>query len=274
MRLPAPASAFPAPRDAPLTYPGPRPAESFLLARSTVFATDPASLDGLLGHHGGAPFGARTAVIGYGSNPVPGQLVHKLGAEAVVPVLRGWIEGADVVYNLISAQGYAYAELYPEDGVRAAVGVTFLDDAQLETMVASEPSYEIVRSPLTVTLAEDGWPCGRRLRGTDGLLLFAGHRRQWVPRGVSGPVPVADIAANGRRRPGCSQAEILALAIEDLGLQPLDIRTAEELVRRVRSEPGVRREVIHRAAEEERSLPPWIDGVSTLPHPGVHPGED
>lgn len=258
MFKPKPYHAYPAPLDSPLLYPGIRPDYSFLLADETVFFlqlpdfTEYSDIYSIINscvyvdEHGSAVninkylqeknvpiLQERYAVIGYGSNPVPGQLVKKFGIDAVVPVLLGTMNNTDIVYNMISNAGYAFAELiFHQADVVCDVGVTFLDDHQLELMIASEEHYNLVFSPNDVLL-ESGvlYPSIR-----SELLLFAGSRKIWVPEQYGTPVAVKELPSQGRLFPELNQKQYLELAVKEFNLQSLGIRSSEELIYRISSE--------------------------------------
>ncbi len=294
LKKPRPAADFPAPRDDPLLYPGQRPADSFLLAEGTVWplsfvadavgsaaslihATFPSEGDGdarridrFLAAKGLAPLAERFAVIGYGSNTVPGQLVSKFGPDAVVPVVFGTIPGSDIVYNLISDQGYAFAEISLNvNGTEGRVGVTFLDEAQLKVMRTTEQNYRLAYCPAEVKLASGdlltGGPSGNGY-------LFAGFRKVWVPPGLASPIPVAELPAAGRTRSALTQVETLQLAIESFGLHTRGNSTPRALVESVRrdadreEQPGKLKYDLQKAVDEDpRSMPPLTASVTLVP---------
>lgn len=285
---------YPAPRAAPLAYPGRRPGYSFVLAKQQVYPFEAAargpdplsdlaaapvttgeaaqapSLDDFLARNGSEPLASRYAVVGYGSNPVPGQLLSKFGPQAVVPVLRATMHGGDIVYNLISNAGYAFAELLigPPAG-SCEVAVTFLDARQLERMVVTEENYRIARSPCAVTL-ESGHVLAGGARHP--LYVFAGFRRIWVPRSHDTPIAVAEIPAQSRTLPAMSQHEFLSLAIEEFGLRALGMTHPADLVARVARESGRREQSgklkfdLQAAIQADpRSFPALADLVETVP---------
>lgn len=253
--VPVPAGNFPAPRVVPLLYPGKRPASGFLLSHGTAHplrfvrnganpvlqsrdvdvAMYPGSpdvaIDRFLMDRGVAPLGSRYPVIGYGSNPVPGQLLEKFGPHTTLPVIFGHLSGCDVAYNLVSNFGYAFADLLVGAAFgRCEVGITFLDQAQLELMVESEQNYHLAYSPGDVHLES-----GHTIEGGPGsaLYVFAGLRRVWVPSGFHGPAAVAEIECTDRILRALTQKEYLLLAIEQFELSRRGIHTAEEFSQRL-----------------------------------------
>jgi len=251
--MPEPVSNYPVPHDRPLEYPGKRPPVSFVVKGKTVFRLQflkshkvshasvvlgpgggTLELDEFLKQAGVAPIEERFAVMGYGSNAVPGQLLSKFGVDSTVPVVFGRLGDSNLVYNLISNWGYAFAELaLGQTGSRASVAVTFLDKAQLELMISSEQNYHLAVCPSNLHLQG-----GRALGGSSGaaLYLFAGFRRLWIPSNHICPVPIAALPSQGRQAVGLTQQEVLQLVIEDFDLYSVGIDRPLQLVNRLREE--------------------------------------
>ena len=212
----------------------------------------------------------RFPVIGYGSNPVPGQLVSKFGGDCLVPVVRGQAQKCDVVYNLISNMGYAFAELHVDaSGAACAdVSITFLDDRQLQMMIETEQNYVLAYSPRDVLLENGQFLSG----GLDGYLyVFAGFRKIWVPRHLPLPVGVADLPSSSRVNPELTQEATLELVVSEFGLQECGIASADDLSKRIRNEaalsegPEKLKYRIQRAVQNDpRSLAPLAQGVATV----------
>jgi len=291
--IPEPIQKYVAPRDDPLSYPGKRPPTGFIVADEVVWpivyddkekcSIDTTrggkvlldskggyvTIDKFLESRGVAPIGERFAVIGYGSNSAPGQLLSKFGVTTVVPVILGTIEDSDVVYNLISNKGYAYAEMIiGQEAMRGSVGVTFLDDEQLRTIIRSEQNYCLAYAPSEVTLES-----GQKISGGSGgaLYIFAGFRNIWVPYGHSGPIPIAELPFLGRKRRAMTQVETLGLAIEQFNLKNIGIRTPSELVAKIREEAGLQEKAgklkydLQKAVEEDpRSHPPLANSLTLI----------
>ncbi|MET9293341.1 hypothetical protein [Streptomyces sp. NPDC003077] len=105
-------------------------------------------LRGRLGEVGGKlpPTAARrTAVIGYGSNKAPSALAQKYAASvfprgwAVVPVIKATLKDFEVTHAAhYYANGNLPATLQYAKGARSEVFLTFLDDAELRRMHATE----------------------------------------------------------------------------------------------------------------------------------------
>ena len=276
-------TGYPAPQDRPLTYPGQRPPKSFVVSRGMVypfllhdgsvqagevFVEDDRrkSIDDFLDERGVAPLVERFAVIGYGSNPVPGQLVSTFGEDTVVPVVYGGMERADVVYNLISNQGYAYAELALGGKVRGNVGVTFLDEEQLELMVATDENYTLALAPGAVHLAS-----GEVLERS---YLFAGFRKVWVSQRYGKPVALKALPSEGRTLPELSQWEVLELVIQEFRLATLDIRTPDKLAHYVRRQQDMpeksgklKYDLQHEVDLRTNSRPALVDQVTLTNSP-------
>ena len=286
--IPEPASKYVAPRDEPLLYPGRRPGGDFILSEGQVWRIayrDSSStvaegrvwlasesravpIDEFLKTRNVAPVAERYPVLAYGSNPVPGQQVSKFGDVAVVPVVFGRIRGWDAVYNLISSWGYAFAEIVPEAAeVVMTSGITFLDAQQLERMVETEANYRLAYFPDEVFLES-----GQLLRGSNsGLYVFAGFRKTWVPRGCEGPVPIAEVPAEGRTRIPLMQQEILSRVIDVFDLRSSGIETVETIVDRLRAEmgdddrPGKLKFDLQQAVDNDRcSHPPLAEGLKLV----------
>lgn len=285
---------FASPRDNPLSYPGERPLSSYLLADGQIHSLrflssssqEPyavaqhieviqplgesrASLEEQLDRLQAAPLHQRYAVIGYGSNAVPGQLLKKFGTEAIVPVLLGHLSGCDVVYNLVSNFGYAFAELVfdPRFG-GCEVGITFLDEVQLALMIESEQNYVLAHVPSDARL-----PGGQSLRGgaQRPLYFFAGFRKIWVPEGEGGPIAVAEIASDARALTALSQYDYLSLAIKQFALDQFDIHDPEDFSSKLQvqanwpEQPGkLKFEIQRRVDVDPRSFRPSADSVVTL----------
>ena len=84
----------------------------------------------------------------------------------------------DIVYNLISNMGYAFAELaINQTSINCGIGITFLDEIQLEKMIETEENYCLAYAPNNVILES-----GQSLQSGNnfGLYVFAGFRKIWV----------------------------------------------------------------------------------------------
>ena len=298
--IPEPAEKYVAPRDDPLKYPGKRPERSFILADRKVYPIlynnketgapestyagnvvtdeegDISRIDDYLKSRGKPPLGERYAVLGFGSNPVPGQLLSKFGEDAVVPVIFGILDDADIVYNLISNYGYAFAELALEQkDVRVNVAVTFLDSDQLGVMNETEKKYGLAFVPRNIALES-----GEEIRGGENdvpALFYAGERKIWVPEGYCKPIAVKEIPSLGRTAEALNEEEVLDLIVEQFGLAGRGIHSGRELAYHLREEasedgPNKVKDYLQSAvADSPRSLEPVSSLVTLLENPETPP---
>jgi hypothetical protein len=275
------ADNWPAPRNKPLAYPGSRPDYSYLLHQgrvhrlakhdggllSTVCATTNTRLNDFLDQAGKSRVDERIAVLGYGSNPVPGQLVSKFDLDATVPVIRATIQDSDLVYNLISDIGYAFAEILLDvPGVQADVEITFLDRTQLERLCATEQNYHLARFPKMVML-ETGDELGGDNRP---VYFFAGFRPIWIPKSLDAPVAIAEFPVKNRLHQPLTQFDTLKLAIDDLDLGELGVVSVDGLVTRLREEASLSRvddklkTLIQKRVEDGPTLPSTASYITPL----------
>ena len=146
-------------RFTPATYPGSRPRFSFLLTATGIYRVKLCNLGKLLKACRLPLPEERYAVLAYGSNACPGQLVKKNLTD--VPVLYGRLKGAEAVYAGRKTQkGYVPATLARKKGIRSS-WVTLLTRDQLTVMDISEG-----RSHNTYVLAE-----------LSGVQFFVGRRQ-------------------------------------------------------------------------------------------------
>jgi hypothetical protein len=131
-----------APLDDPLSYPGARPEQSFLLRGAKV---EPLP--------GGFPFDGRHAVLAVGSNASPAQLTAKFRGQPCSDTLAGLIVSVSGLAIRPSAHlsrhGYwPFAPIFRPaergDGV-ATVVLCLVDDDQLDVLDRTEPNYRRVR---------------------------------------------------------------------------------------------------------------------------------
>ncbi|MGW5312009.1 hypothetical protein [Nocardia thailandica] len=106
----------------------------------------------------------RHPILAVGSNACAGQLRHKLGGRAAVPMFPLRVSGIAVgVSGHISAAGYVSASPYLDPAATTDVVVTLLDDRQLELVDGTEfPRYR--RALLTGDRYPMTWGDGRALR--------------------------------------------------------------------------------------------------------------
>lgn len=147
-------------------------------------------------------FANRHPVFACGSNQSPVQLARKF-PKGCLWVMAGWLSGADSVYSAhVTSYGSIAATYYKCSGVRSRQMVCWLDDAQLETLHASEAlglNYQyrpldniVFESDCAKTLT-----CGFQYESLHGPLLMKGA-----------PVALKSIAAEGRIFPALSQKEV------------------------------------------------------------------
>lgn len=118
------------------TYPGRRPRFSFLFTREGIFRLKVRTLDAFLSERNLPRMADRYAVVGYGSNACPGQLIDKNFTN--MPVIFGRLVGAEAVFaRRTTSKGYVPATLAHKDGERSS-WVTLLTKEQLRTMDDSE----------------------------------------------------------------------------------------------------------------------------------------
>lgn len=145
-----PISAFPF---SPSTYPGRRPRFSFLFTNRGIYRCPVRRLNELLEARRLAPVSDRVAVLAYGSNACPGQLLRKYSQDhrlTNIPVLYGRLRNADVVYSRrITSRGYIPATLVNARRTLPS-WVTLLTAEQLSAMDSTEGRpdiYQLVDIP-------------------------------------------------------------------------------------------------------------------------------
>ena|SRR5579859_1274939 len=120
----------------PATYPGRRPRFSFFFTSKGIYRLKFRALRSLLQKHGLPSLDERYAILAYGSNACPDQLLNKNLTN--VPVLYGRLKGAEAVYAGRKTQkGYVPATLARKGGKRSS-WVTLLTREQLAAMDTSE----------------------------------------------------------------------------------------------------------------------------------------
>ncbi|NEB75437.1 hypothetical protein G3I40_09395 [Streptomyces sp. SID14478] len=143
----------------PLSYPGrPVPVPSLLLgdellelaadgpAGHWLLSGNGARLDDVLVDRGHAPTTARTPVLAVGSNASPAQVAHKLarlGLPVAVPMVPLRVRGIGIGCSAhIGRNGYVAAAPYPDPRAAHTLVVSWLDEAQLTAVDATElPNY-------------------------------------------------------------------------------------------------------------------------------------
>jgi hypothetical protein len=164
---------------APLTYPGEPPADPAVVVTAGGLiglrpsdsqpgdwaAIDGGTLDEVLDAAGAAPMSARSPVLAVGSNASPAQLRRKFRdlPSAAVPVTQAEVSGLRVgVSAHVSGAGYVPATPVPDDSAISQLFITWLDEAELSVMDATEPNYtrERLADSYLVRMA------GQRVRGS------------------------------------------------------------------------------------------------------------
>jgi hypothetical protein len=188
-------------------------AERLALARAYPFAIPDHSL--LFEAGGFGPLddpephlAGRTAVLAVGSNQSPEQLARKFAHApgTVIPVTRVWLDDFDVVYAThVTRYGSIPGNLHPAPRTRVRLSITWLDDAQLAVMHATEiagENYCYARLD-GVRIAIDG-----------GTILESVHAyvsRHGCLNHGGAAIGLAAIRAESRPHGALGQAEALAL---------------------------------------------------------------
>lgn len=221
-------SNYVAPRKDPLIHPGKRPPTSYIMdgnnniflmrdidkgARQAYIETleGQVSVNDFLKRHQVDSLEERIPVMGYGTNPCPGQLEYKFRpiSNLVVPVIKGSIKGWDTVYKFISNAGYAYAQLIPSKDVTVEAWITLLDQVQYERMnwtegvLNKDPDYHVGVLP-NFQIEHSG---------QFETMVYIGDTKIFLSPECSDqrntPISIAEIAAEGRRTPALFQEEVL-----------------------------------------------------------------
>ena len=160
----------------------------------------------------------RVPVIAFGSNRSAEQLARKYrgwpkGTE--IPVTLAWLGGHDVVYSAHFARyGAVPAMLFPAAAVTVEVSVIWLTESQLARMHQTEgaSNYRFVMRDGIDLRVEDGSRIDRAglYVGLHGALSDGAR-----------PVPMAEIAADGRHAAGIGQVEAQAMARDRLAPEAL-----------------------------------------------------
>jgi len=120
----------------PHSYPGLRPRFSFLFTPGGIDRFKPRALDRVLESRGLTSAVERYAVLAYGSNACPGQLLEKHLSD--VPVIFGRLDGAQAVYACrTTSKGYVPATVARAKGGHFS-WITLLTKEQLKSMDKSE----------------------------------------------------------------------------------------------------------------------------------------
>jgi hypothetical protein len=147
----------------------------------------------------------RTPVLAVGSNQSPVQLARKYGAGGshVIPVERARLKDFDIVYAAhVSSYGAVPAMLQCAPGVEVSLFVTWLDDAQLAIMHATEGNYHFAEIENISLRLDSG---GERR----SVCLYVARLGHFVHEGRS--VSLKAMRATGRVNGARDTAEMLRL---------------------------------------------------------------
>ncbi|MEQ8968523.1 MAG: hypothetical protein RID91_22075 [Azospirillaceae bacterium] len=180
----------------------------------------------------------RIPVIGYGSNRSPEQLARKFAGwpeGTVVPVTLARLADHDIVYGAqFTAYGAVPAVLARRPGTAVTVSVTWLTEAQLTRMHATEgaANYRFARLD-GIALEAEG--VGR----VESAFAYLGRRGALA--GPDGPIALAAVAAENRAGPAEDQEAVLARARDrlapDAALDPFILQNVScPVTRRQRTE--------------------------------------
>jgi hypothetical protein len=114
-----------------LAYPYDPPAGSFVQLGDRTLPVPPGEID----------VEGRRALLAYGANASPEALTRKLATlpPEPIPVLRVSLRGWDVVYSAhVTRYGAVPAAIVPSPGTVASVHLVFPNEAQMETLAATE----------------------------------------------------------------------------------------------------------------------------------------
>lgn len=218
---------------APLTYPGAPPSDPAVVVTASGLvglrpsesqpgdwaAADGKTLDEVLAAARAAPMACRSPVLAVGSNASPAQLRRKFRTlpDAAVPVIQAEVSGLRVgVSAHVSRAGYVPATPVPDQAAASQLFITWLDEAELSMMDATEPNYtrERLTDSYVVRMA------GQRVRGC------------WIYVSARGYL----VDAAGRPRELRSQPELIAdLLAQFPELASIAGRTPQEWVQRAAS---------------------------------------
>lgn len=180
----------------------------------------------------------RVPVLASGSNAAPDQLARKYAAhpDTKIPVTRARLKDFDSVFNAhIAAYGSVPATLFPSPGTVLQTFITWLDEAALGVMHATEqPGINYHYAALDgIEVAVEGLGTLDRAYAYISVVGCLVHD--------DAPVALADVPAEGRRFPARGQEEMLAL-VRDLtapgaGLDDFIAETvADDVLRKARSD--------------------------------------
>jgi hypothetical protein len=196
----------------------------------------PLPLDTALSSLAAPVMSERRFVLAVGSNKSPRTLLTKFssaGVSTVIPSVPTRIRGIGVGHSAhVSVPGFIAAAPFRTPGVQADAVISALDDAQLDCLDTTEPSY--VRVAFTAESREslDTW--ARRI-GCGGPLDVYVSRHGVIGDRRGGPIPCAD------------QGRLLGLLV-DLGVLANDLVDAgiPSAAAALRADPDLREQVRRR----------------------------
>lgn len=175
-----------------LCYPYEAPSYSYCYCGGGIKPFDPTARIG------------RTPVLAYGSNRSPEQLRQKFGSQEKIPVENAVLAEHDAVFSAhIARYGAIPATIHSAPGTCVSLSVTWLDDAQLELMHASEitdRNYRVAALSGSLVTLDRG--------GELAEVLVYVSRRGFFVHG-DGPVALSALNAEGRRVPEMTEAQVL-----------------------------------------------------------------
>jgi len=157
-------------------------------------------------------YGDRVPVLAHGSNRAPAQLARKFhdftGARSAIPVTYVWLHDHDVVYAAhLTRYGAVASTLWPAPGTRVRVAVTWLDEAQLARMHATEGGYgfgRLVGARAAPASEHAASPAAADFGPGPGLYL--NDHGALAPRAT--PWGLAAVPAAGRTVPARTQGQV------------------------------------------------------------------
>lgn len=227
-------SEYPSARHVPSSYPGRAPSSSYLLLDDLVIGLsdgtavshvaldgDGSRLDDVLLARGEAALADRIPVLAYGANRCPGSLAVKMdhygyrspGSGLSLPTLAVGVGAADIVWGGLSEQGYAFADILPDEKLGAeelALHLNLLDKDQFRVMNESEGVGSGLYS--LALIGPVTFSTGQQL---DEVLCYAGPAAAYVSTALGQPLAVAPMQTRHRRLPACSTIEAMQLLIEE-----------------------------------------------------------
>jgi hypothetical protein len=165
----------------------------------------------------GPDLSRRTPLLSYGANSAPEALARKLASLPGVelPVMRGELEGFDIVYSAhVSPYGAVPATLIESPGTTAPVFVLHPTPEQRALLTASEPNYDLVE--------------------VDGIAAYRSKHGCLQLEGT--PVALAAVRSSGRTLPELDEPAILERVRAHLEPQ----LSLEEFVRACVARGGIR----------------------------------